>query len=177
MWQNAGKAGLDQWNFTMLPTSRTQDPTGAFIRRWVPEVARLPDKCIHAPWDAAPGQLADAGVVLGSTYPQRITLEDLRELRDANKRAICAARGLVPERCDAGGYDLLLVPQGATAAHDGQLLRVFTKPDYRGEGGAAGSAKSGGLRGSSGKSSRAKTVRAGSGNARGGRAAAGKSAA
>ena len=24
MWQNAGKAGLDQWNFTLLPTSRAQ---------------------------------------------------------------------------------------------------------------------------------------------------------
>ncbi len=24
MWQNAGKAGLDQWNFTLLPTSRSQ---------------------------------------------------------------------------------------------------------------------------------------------------------
>ena len=24
MWQNAGKAGLDQWNFTLVPTSRSQ---------------------------------------------------------------------------------------------------------------------------------------------------------
>ena len=28
MWQNAGKSGLDQWNFTMNPTSKAQDPTG-----------------------------------------------------------------------------------------------------------------------------------------------------
>lgn len=26
MWQNAGGSGLDQWNFTMQPTSKAQDP-------------------------------------------------------------------------------------------------------------------------------------------------------
>ena len=34
MWQNAGKAGLDQWNFTMSPVSRAQDPTGAYVRKY-----------------------------------------------------------------------------------------------------------------------------------------------
>lgn len=30
MWQNAGKSGLDQWNFTMSPVSKLQDPTGTW---------------------------------------------------------------------------------------------------------------------------------------------------
>jgi deoxyribodipyrimidine photolyase len=30
MWQNAGKSGLDQWNFTVTPVSKAQDPTGAW---------------------------------------------------------------------------------------------------------------------------------------------------
>lgn len=52
--QNAGKSGLDAWNFTVLPTSKTQDPSGDYIRRWVPELAQLPNKYIHAPWEAPP---------------------------------------------------------------------------------------------------------------------------
>lgn len=35
MWQNAGKSGLDQWNFSMLPTSKSADSKGDYIRRCV----------------------------------------------------------------------------------------------------------------------------------------------
>jgi deoxyribodipyrimidine photolyase len=61
----------DQWNFTMLPTSKSQDPTGAYIKRWVPELSQLPAAYIHAPWEAPAAALAAAGVVLGETYPHR----------------------------------------------------------------------------------------------------------
>jgi deoxyribodipyrimidine photo-lyase len=33
MWQNAGKCGLDQWNFTVRPDSKVADPKGDYIRR------------------------------------------------------------------------------------------------------------------------------------------------
>jgi deoxyribodipyrimidine photo-lyase len=45
------------------------DPAGAYVRRFVPELAGLPDAVIHAPWDADAGVLAQAGVRLGTTYP------------------------------------------------------------------------------------------------------------
>jgi deoxyribodipyrimidine photo-lyase len=48
------------------------DPDGAYVRRWVPEVARLPTGLIHRPWSASPLELRGAGVELGTTYPEPI---------------------------------------------------------------------------------------------------------
>jgi deoxyribodipyrimidine photo-lyase len=55
--------------FNPVTQSRRFDPAGAYIRRWVPELADLDDQSIHAPWEVPPLDLAAAGVVLGSDYP------------------------------------------------------------------------------------------------------------
>jgi deoxyribodipyrimidine photo-lyase len=52
---NPVKQGLDQ------------DPTGAFTRRWVPELADIDDAFLHEPWKAQ-----NAGKVLGARYPEPI---------------------------------------------------------------------------------------------------------
>ncbi|MCC6650827.1 MAG: deoxyribodipyrimidine photo-lyase, partial [Candidatus Eisenbacteria bacterium] len=45
------------------------DPDGAYVKRWVPELAALPASQVHAPAEAPPLLLASAGVTLGETYP------------------------------------------------------------------------------------------------------------
>lgn len=50
MWQNAGKSGLDQWNFSVLPYSKSADSKGDYIRRCVrrprrPGISRRRSRC------------------------------------------------------------------------------------------------------------------------------------
>ena len=72
-WQWAASSGCDAQPYFRIfnPTSQSEkfDANGKFIRRYVPELAKLGGKAIHAPWLAAPLELMAADVELGKTYP------------------------------------------------------------------------------------------------------------
>ncbi|MFZ2102500.1 MAG: FAD-binding domain-containing protein, partial [Oricola sp.] len=63
------------------------DPDGAYVRRFVPELAGLPDKYLHRPWETPPDELKEAGVKLGETYPRPIV-----DHKGARDRALAAYR-------------------------------------------------------------------------------------
>jgi deoxyribodipyrimidine photo-lyase len=75
-WQWASSSGCDAQPYFRIfnPTSQSEkfDPQGKFIRRYLPVLAALPDKAIHAPWLATPVDLMAAGVELGVNYPRPI---------------------------------------------------------------------------------------------------------
>jgi deoxyribodipyrimidine photo-lyase len=72
-WQWVAGSGADAAPYFRIfnPVSQGEkfDAEAAYVRRWVPEIARLPDDVIHAPWTAPAAVLAKAGVRLGVTYP------------------------------------------------------------------------------------------------------------
>ncbi|GAA0159697.1 DNA photolyase [Lithospermum erythrorhizon] len=57
------------------------DPNGEYVRRWLPELARLPTEWIHHPWDAPESVLQAGGVELGSNYPFPIVGIDAAKIR------------------------------------------------------------------------------------------------
>jgi deoxyribodipyrimidine photo-lyase len=75
-WQWASSSGCDAQPYFRIfnPVSQSEkfDAEGKFIRRYVPELASLTDKAIHAPWLAGALELQAAGVALGKTYPRPI---------------------------------------------------------------------------------------------------------
>lgn len=58
--------------FNPITQSERFDPDGQFIRRYLPELARVPDAHIHFPAAMKPVELAACGLRLGVDYPQPV---------------------------------------------------------------------------------------------------------
>lgn len=75
-WQWSAGTGTDAQPFFRIFNPLLQgakfDPEGAYVKRWVPELARVPREYIHAPWTMPRDIALRAGVEIGIDYPAPI---------------------------------------------------------------------------------------------------------
>lgn len=95
-WQWVAGCGADAAPFFRVFNPVLQgekfDPDGAYVRHWLPELARLPARYIHRPWTAPDSVLGQAGVRLGHDYPHPIV-----DHGRARERALAAFRTIKKE--------------------------------------------------------------------------------
>ncbi|WP_128970585.1 cryptochrome/photolyase family protein [Bradyrhizobium tropiciagri] len=88
-WQWVAGSGADSAPcfrvFNPILQGEKFDPDGVYVRRWVPELAQLPNDLIHQPWTATPIELASARVELGKSYPKPIV-----DHKQGRERALAA---------------------------------------------------------------------------------------
>ena len=88
-WQWVAGTGADAAPyfriFNPILQAEKFDKDGSYIKKYVPELAKLPVKFLPAPWDAPKGELQMAGIVLGETYPYPIV-----DHKKARERALAA---------------------------------------------------------------------------------------
>jgi deoxyribodipyrimidine photo-lyase len=91
-WQWASSSGCDaQPYFRIFNPSRQSerfDAQGKFIRRYLPQLAKLPNAALHAPWDAKPLELQAAGVELGKDYPHPIVQHEQARIQTLTRYAV-----------------------------------------------------------------------------------------
>jgi len=75
-WQWTAGTGTDAAPyfriFNPILQGKKHDPDGAFVRRWLPELARVPDRYLHAPWEMPDEVQHEARCVIGEDYPAPI---------------------------------------------------------------------------------------------------------
>jgi deoxyribodipyrimidine photo-lyase len=98
-WQWVAGSGADAAPyfrvFNPQKQGETYDPDGSYVRKWIPEIKRLPTKLIHAPQLAPPEILRACGVTLGQTYPRPIV--DHAAARDAALAAFAKVKAAKQE--------------------------------------------------------------------------------
>lgn len=95
-WQWAASTGTDAQPYFRIfnPTLQSErfDPEGAFIRRWVPELARVPNEYIHAPQRMPPSLQEAVGCVIGKDYPAPIVDHSAQKEEILRRFERCKAR-------------------------------------------------------------------------------------
>jgi len=114
MWQHQGLTGVSQWLIGIdchpVRHARNADPKGDYVRTWLPELAQLPLKYLHCPWEAPADVLKMAGVKLGVSYPHRV-VDDVDAARSAFLSVARQCRAAAPAECfSSDGCDLLALP-------------------------------------------------------------------
>lgn len=102
-WQWVSSSGCDAQPYFRIfnPVSQSEkfDAQGKFIQRYLPQLAGLDAKTIHAPWRAKPLDLAAVSLVLGRDYP--LPIVDHSAARDATLRRYAVVKKTIHTPSDA----------------------------------------------------------------------------
>lgn len=95
-WQWAASTGCDAQPYFRIFNPVTQserfDAEGRFIRKYVPELARVTGNFVHAPWRMDAGEQARAGCVIGRDYPAPVVDHDAARKRTLERYAAARTR-------------------------------------------------------------------------------------
>ncbi|HES76500.1 MAG TPA: deoxyribodipyrimidine photo-lyase [bacterium] len=73
MQMQSGSTGINAFRiYNPVKQSRDQDPDGHFIRRWIPELKRVPAEWIHEPWRLTADLQRRYGCLIGTDYPKPV---------------------------------------------------------------------------------------------------------
>ena len=92
-----------------------QDPHGIFIRRWLPELAGVPNTYLHEPWTMPAGVQQAAGCRIGKEYPAPI-VDHTAAVREATRR-LALVLGSAPPPTRSGDCRSLTTPRRPAADH------------------------------------------------------------
>ncbi len=97
-WQWAASSGCDAQPYFRIFNPVTQserfDPAGKFIRRYLPELAGVPDKFIHAPWRMTQHEQQACAVLIGRTTPAPLVDHDQARRRTLERYAVVKTRAV-----------------------------------------------------------------------------------
>jgi deoxyribodipyrimidine photo-lyase len=122
MQMQSGTTGINTLRI-YSPTKQAleHDPQGVFIRRWVPELARVPLPRLAEPWRMTPAEQQTSGCVIGRDYPGPIV--DAAAAVQHAKQRLYGLRGSAAARAEAdaiqqrhGSRKSGLPPSGRSAA-------------------------------------------------------------
>ena len=121
----AGTTGINTFRiYNPVKQSLDQDPGGQFIREWLPELTRVPDRWIHRPWEMDSRAQRKSACVIGRDYPEPV-VDHIAAAREARRRLGSLRRGegrderqLILERHGSrrGGMSPPIEPQASGAA-------------------------------------------------------------
>lgn len=82
----SGTSGINALRmYNPVKQSQDQDAQGIFIRRWLPELARVPTEFIHEPWGMPWSLQQEVGCIIGTHYPEPI-VDHMQAVRRARAR-------------------------------------------------------------------------------------------
>jgi len=119
-----GNGGSSAWNGSRdvdeehtdmrakLTAERQNDPSGAYIRRWVPELRNVDNKYVHTPWLMSEREMESCGCVVGRDYPASLVgplaLEDIVHVEKSKKSKGDLASKALATAIDSYPYALTL---------------------------------------------------------------------